>query len=78
MEALDLFAAGGEAYLQFKSIVGGGIQFGPIKRDESGELSRQALCEVSGFEPRATHGDGATERRMVGSGPAVQSALMLV
>jgi hypothetical protein len=59
VKPLDLFAAGGEAHLQFKPIVVGGICFGPIERDQGGKFSRQALFDIGRFECRATHGDGA-------------------
>jgi hypothetical protein len=56
---LDLFTAGGEAHLQFKPIVVGGIRFRPIERDQGWKLSRQALLDIGRFECRATHGDSA-------------------
>jgi hypothetical protein len=79
---LDLFAAVSEAHLQFKPIVVGGIRFRPTERDQGWKFSRQALLDIGRFECRAAHGDsavlGATERRIAGNGPAVQSARMLV
>lgn len=59
MKPLNLFAAGGEAYFQFKPIVVGRIRFRSIKREQRGKFGRQALLDISRFECRATHGHGA-------------------
>ena len=59
VKPLDLFAAGGEAHLQFKSIIVCEIRFGSIERDQGGKFGRQTLFDIGRFECRATHGDGA-------------------
>ena len=55
---------------------------GSIERDQGGKFGRQALLDIGGFEHRATPVtvpcSGATDRRIAGNGPAVQSARMLV
>ena len=53
VKTLDLFAVG-EAHLQFKPIVVGGIRW-PIKRDHGEKFCRQALFDIGRFECRATH-----------------------
>jgi hypothetical protein len=82
VKPLDLFAVGGEIYLQFKPIVVGGIRFRPIERDQGGKFGRQALLDIGRFECRATHSDGAMFGRNgeadCGQRPAVQSARTLV
>ena len=59
MEALDLFAAGGEAHFQFEAIVVSGIRLGSIERDEGGKFSSQTLFDIGRFKSGAAHGDGA-------------------
>ena len=72
---LDLFTAVREAHLQFKPIVVGGIRFRPIERDQGWKL----LVALSVARRTVTAPcSGATERRIAGNGPAVQSARMLV
>ena len=56
---MDLFTAVGEAHLQFKPIVVGGIRFRPIERDQGWKFSRQALLDIGCFECRATQGHSA-------------------
>ena len=46
VKPLDLFAAGGEAHLQFKSIIVCEIRFGSIERDQGGKFGRQTLFDV--------------------------------
>jgi hypothetical protein len=57
VKPLDLLRAVGEAYLQFKPIVVGGIPFGSIERDQDWKFSRQALLDIGRAECRAAHGD---------------------
>jgi hypothetical protein len=59
MKTLELFAAGGKAHFQFEAIVALEILAGAIERDKSRRFDRQALFEISRFQHRATHGDGA-------------------
>ena len=63
MKTLQLFAAGGKAHFQFEAIVALEILLdvlaSAIERDERRRFDRQALFEISRFEHRATHGDGA-------------------
>jgi hypothetical protein len=59
MKTLQLFAAGGKAHFQFEPIVALEILASAIERDESRYFDRQALLDISRFEHRATHGDGA-------------------
>jgi hypothetical protein len=59
MKTLHLFAAAGEAHFQFEAIIALEVLTGAIERDESRHFDRQALFDVSCFEHRTTHRDGA-------------------
>jgi hypothetical protein len=59
MKTLDLFAAGGKAHFQFEAIVVLEVLAGAIERNESRHFDGQALLDISRFQHRATHRDGA-------------------
>jgi hypothetical protein len=82
VKSLDLLAASGEAHFEFEAIVIVEILAGAIERNEAdSSAGKHCLTLVALSVARRTMTvpcSGATERRIAGSGPAAQSARILV